>query len=66
MEIWSCFNHKGSFRGYSLKDDSIHVFLNYEKVGVFKTKEEALKKIKELIDLAPKGFEDFKDDYLSV
>lgn len=66
MEIWACFKHKGSLRHYSLKDDAIHVFLNYEKVGVYKTKEEAFKKIKELIDLAPKGFEDFQIDYLNV
>lgn len=66
MEIWACFKHKGLYRGYSLKEDVIHVFLNYEKVGVYRTKEGALIKIKELLLEAPLGFKDFSEDYLKL
>jgi hypothetical protein len=36
------------------KDDAIHVFYNYKKVGVYKTKEEAAAKVRELQSSLPR------------
>lgn len=41
-------------RGYQVKDDAIYVFLNFKKVGIFKSRSEALALVQKLIDDCPK------------
>lgn len=49
------------------KEDAIHVFFNYKKVGVYKTKEEAAAKVRELQDALPRQCLDWlRENDLSI
>ena len=52
-------------RGYQLKEDAIHIFLNFEKVAVVKSKSEAVSILNRLIQNCPKeslsDFEEYKE-----
>lgn len=52
---WTAWPH----RGYVTKDDRICVFLNYEQLVKTTAKEEALKKVKELIAECPQPMSGF-------
>ena len=60
LESWSAGSFRDTHRGFEIKDDCISVFLNYQKVGVFKSKEQANQKIKELINKYQKELTDFE------
>lgn len=53
LEIWDAFKVSSAHRGYALAEDSIAVFLNFKKVGDFKTNEEADALIAKLLSEAP-------------
>lgn len=59
MEIWGAGKFSPPHRGYQLKEDAIWVFLNYEKVGVFKDKDSAQRKVNELINDCPVDLKEF-------
>jgi len=56
---------KGKHKGYQDKDDAIHIFLNFNKVGVMKTKSEAVSLLNKLVEECPKfgkkDLEEFKE-----
>lgn len=65
MKIWGAGKFSNEHKGYQVAEDSIYVFLNYEKVGTFKNKQEAQKLINQLIKDSPVSLEELQD-YLKV
>ena len=65
MTSLQAFEIREAHRGYQLKEDAIHIFLNFEKVVVARSKTEAVSTLDKLIQNCPleakKDFEDFKD-----
>lgn len=60
MRHWDACKVKGE-REHQKSDDAIHVFLNFNLVGKFKTRREAVKIIQRLLDEAPASLDEFKD-----
>lgn len=50
LKVYDACHVQGNTRTW---EQNIHVFLNFKKVGCFKTKSEAVSKIRELIKQAP-------------
>jgi hypothetical protein len=53
MEVVGAFEIGGQHRGYQLKEDSIWIFLNYQKVAEVKSKAEAIGILRKLIKDCP-------------
>ena len=53
LKLWDACTVGGAHRGYQLAEDNLWIFLNFEKVLVTKSREEARAKIRELLDNAP-------------
>ena len=53
MEIVDAFEIGGQHRGYQLKEDSIWIFLNYQKVAEVKSRAEAVGILRKLIVNCP-------------
>ena len=65
MKIWGAFKTSSIHRGFNLKDDGIHVFLNYQKVGFFTDNQSAQKCIDKLLAEAPVDLSEFQE-YLKI
>ena len=50
------FEVGGQHRGYQVKEDAIHIFLNFEKIAEVKTKSEAVSTINKLVQCCPSEF----------
>lgn len=61
IKSWSSGKFSEPHKGYNDRDDRIHVFLNYEKVGAYKSKEEANLKIRELLNKHEKDLFELKE-----
>jgi hypothetical protein len=65
MEIVDAFEIGGIHRGYQVRDDAIHIFLNFKKVAVVKSKAEAVGILNKLIRSCPpealSALEEFKE-----
>ena len=64
MQHWDACRVSGQ-REHQKPDDAIHVFLNYKKVGKFKTRLEAVNFCKKLINESPTSLDDLKDYLLT-
>lgn len=53
LEIWNASKSKGPMSSHNTPEDGIHVFLNFTKLDVFKSKEEAQILINKLITESP-------------
>lgn len=53
VEILDVFQVGGQHRGYQVKEDAIHIFLNFKKVAVVKSRSEAVSTIRKLIQDCP-------------
>lgn len=65
VQQWGCFRGGNGHPGFQQSTDSIGVFLNFKLVGEYKIKEEAEKKVQELLLEAPVKFTQFWD-YLKI
>lgn len=65
MQILDAFRVGGQHRGYQVKEDAIHIFLNFKKVATVKSRSEAVSILTKLIASCPKeslsDFEEFKE-----
>lgn len=61
IQIWDACRVASAHRGYHLQEDSIHVFLNLNKVGEYHTRHEAEGVIKKLLLDAPIDLKEFWD-----
>jgi len=62
MQILDAFEIGGQHRGYQVKDDAIHIFLNFKKVAVVKSRSEAVSALKKLIlNCPPESKSDFEE-----
>ena len=53
LQLWDACTVGSAHRGYQLAEDNLWIFLNFEKVLVTTSKDEARAKIRELLDNAP-------------
>lgn len=58
--MWDACRVGSEHRGYQIQDDAIHVFLNFNKVGVFKERQAAEAAIRKLLDAAPVDLSEFE------
>ena len=62
MEVVGAFEIGEKHRGYQLKEDSIWIFLNYQKVAEVKSKTEAIRILRKLIvDCPPEAKSTFAE-----
>ncbi len=65
MQILDAWEVGSAHRGYQVASDAIHIFLNFEKVAVVKSRSEAISVLKKLVENCPKesksDFEEYKE-----
>lgn len=65
VKLWSAFKITQERKPYQESSDAIHVFLNFKLIGKFKTKQDAQRLIKKLIEESPASLDDLQD-YLII
>jgi len=53
MQILDAWEVGNNHRGYQVASDAIHIFLNFQKVAVVKSKSEAVSVLNKLIENCP-------------
>lgn len=70
LQIFNCSVTSGEHRGFTLSDDHIFIFLNFNQIAKFKTKSEAKNLLLKLINNCPKecqaDFESHTSEILKV
>lgn len=66
VEILDAFQVGGQHRGYQVKEDAIHIFLNFKKVAVVKSRSEAVSTIRKLIQGCPAEAKSTFDEYEEI
>lgn len=70
LQIFNFSTSGGIHRGFNLSDDHIFVFLNYNQLGKFKDKEQAVSLINKLFNDCPKeckqDFDNHKEKLLET
>ena len=66
MEILDAFEIGGQHRGYQVPEDAIHIFLNFKKVAVVKSKAEAVNILNKLIQQCPAESKSDFDEYEEI
>lgn len=61
MQVWDACKISTAHRGHALSTDSIAVFLNFNKLGNFKIREEADRLINKLILDSPVDLSQYKE-----
>jgi hypothetical protein len=59
MEIYNACKTSCPHKGYQDREDAIHIFINFKKIGVFKIRTEANSTINRLIKESPVNLEQF-------
>ena len=65
MQILEAWEISNNHKGYQVREDAIHIFLNFKKVAVIRSRGEATSFLNKLIDNCPfeckKDFEEYKE-----
>ncbi len=60
LQVWNACRIGMAHRGHQLSDDSIHVFLNFKKVGIYQDRQAANTVLSRLLSAAPVDLAEFR------
>lgn len=66
MRILDTWETSAEHRGYQLKEDAIHIFLNFKKIAVARSRSEAVSIVRRLVEECPSEFQSDFDEYSEI